>query len=381
MSDLDFAPAQPRRLAGAISAALLVVALVVGLGQFNLPGISTALAGDSAPSAASTAGRLVAAQTDPDSIENDQAVEAVADAANPAVVTVTNLQRLSSPFDNIGSELEEVGVGSGFIIDEAGYVVTNNHVIEGAEAIVVTFADGTDIEATALGDDLFQDVALLLLDLSDGETVPGVLAFDDDDDLAPGDTVIAIGTALGEFANTVTIGSVEETGVALDTGLGYELAHLVQHDAELWPGNSGGPLLDLEGEVVGMNVAAAGGSRRSGSAAETGFAIESDAIADLVDQLIVDGAVDRPFLGIEGEPGVVGQRVVEVVVDGPADEAGLRIGDLIVAIDGEEIDSDTPLLNLLFDYAPGDTVALTVDRDGESLTIEIVLGERPTDLS
>lgn len=379
-SDQTHSRSAVRRGIASTQILLLALALLVGL----------ELARGGFGSAAGTSPAAVvplAAQTEIDTAgEADSAdVAAVAELANPAVVTVQNWQTVSSRSRLGGgsSEPRTVGSGSGFIVDAAGYVVTNHHVVAGAEAITVVFADGTEEDAEVLGSDPFQDVAVLQLDLDAGEEVPGVLEIGESDGVEAGDVVVAIGTALGEYANTVTSGVVNATDRALDTGAGYALANLLEHDAELWSGNSGGPVLNLDGEVIGMNVAAAtsGTGRRVSetTGSEIGFAIEIDAVMALVEDLIPDGIAARPFLGIGGEAARGGHLVTDVVAGGAAEDAGIAAGDLIVGLDGDAVGAGSPLLNRLFAFAPGDTVELTVERDGEAFTVAVTLDERPAE--
>lgn len=319
-------------------------------------------------------------------------VAEVAEAANPAVVTVTNLQEgvVGSPGMRLPWEeqlptnpddgaIRPVGTGSGFIIDEEGHVVTNSHVVDGGDEFEVTFFDGTTAEAELVGADPYQDVAVLRIVLSEGQEVPGVLSFADSDNVKPGDEVVAIGNPYGEYANTVTSGIINGVERGLDTGIGYSLPNLLQHDAAIYPGNSGGPLLNMEGEVVGMNVAKAF-SQLQGPVFSEGlnFAIDSNAIQEIATELIADGNYERAFLGIQAQTTAQGIGVVDVQADSPAAEAGLEVGDLIVGIDGEEIDEPNEGLDiLLFDRRPGQVVELEVERDGETITLELTLGERP----
>lgn len=256
--------------------------------------------------------------------------------------------------------------------------MTNSHVVAGADALSVQFSDSTEVDATLVGLDAFQHVAVLQIDLGASTGVPGIVTLGMSDEIQFGDTVVAIGTALGTYPNTVTTGSIEAVG-ALDTGYGYELADLIQHDAELWPGNSGGPLMNLDGEVIGTNVAGSNTYGQSASGSEIGFAIDIDAVMDLARQLIADGEVARPFLGIESAPGAAGQRVANLVAGGPAEQAGIEVADVITAVDGHEVDRSSPLLNLLFEHDPGETITVTVERDGEPQQVDVVLNERPVE--
>lgn len=312
----------------------------------------------------------VAVQDTATGAEAELSVADVAERANPAVVTITNSSA------ELGAQEVPSGVGSGFIIDAEGHVVTNEHVVSGADELTVQFLDGTSVPATVVGGDELQDIAVLQLDLSDGEEVPGTVAFGDSDAVRPGERVVAIGSTLGEFTNTVSDGTVG----AIDRELG-STSNLIQHDAEIYPGNSGGPLLNLAGEVVGVNFAGVGGGSPIDVApARIGFAIAANEVRDIVDQLIANGEIVRPYLGITGESTDAGQQVIEVQSGTPAEEAGLESGDLITAIDDQPLDGQTSFLDLLLERAPGDTVSLTVERDGDEREIEVVLAERPDDL-
>lgn len=310
----------------------------------------------------------------------DNAVADVAEQANPATVTVLNLQRQQMQFGQSSDDAVPVGSGSGYIIDANGHVVTNNHVVEGAASLQVVFMDGTTVDATLVGTDPYQDVAVLKLQLEDGQELPGILAFGDSSTVRTGDTVIAIGSPYGEYANTVTAGIINATNRSLDTGEGYLMPNLLQHDAEIYPGNSGGPLLNTDGEVIGMNVAKAVDPTVGYPSQETniGFAIESNAIQEIVNQIIETGHMARPYLGIRTQQTMQGQGVLSVEAGGPAAEAGLEAGDLIVAIDDQEIDADHPFINaLIFGHEPGDEITLTVERNGEPIDLNVTLGERP----
>jgi len=382
MDPTDQTPSRSAVRRGIASTQILLLALALLIGLELARGGFGSAADTTSPVAVPLAAQP-AIDTDGEADSAD--VAAVAEQANPAVVTVQNRQVVSSRsrFGGGAGEPRVVGSGSGFIVDAAGYVVTNHHVVAGAEEITIVYADGTEEDAEVLGSDLFQDVAVLQLDLDAGEEVPGVLEIGASDAVEAGDIVVAIGTALGEYANTVTSGVVNATDRALDTGAGYALANLLEHDAELWSGNSGGPVLNLDGEVIGMNVAAAtsGTGRRSSDTvgSEIGFAIEIDAVMALVEDLIPDGTPERPFLGIGGEPARGGHLVTEVVAGGPAEDAGIAVGDLIVGLDGDAVGAGTPLLNRLFAFEPGDTVELTVERDGEERTVAVTLDERPAE--
>jgi len=344
----------------------------------------------------------------------EMSVADVAEKANPAVVTILNLQPISQAdfggFSGIegipgmpeipgsgeapqgpdsgddagkigdsadSDSLVPVGSGSGFIVDQDGHVVTNAHVVAGAEKLSVTLADGTEVPATVIGSDELLDVAIVKLDLPAGQSVPGVATFGDSSKLRSGDQVVAIGNALGEFPNTVSEGTVNATGRSFPSEGG--LTTWIQHDAEIWHGNSGGPLLNLRGEVVGVNTAGIGSGMMgadSGSA-DMAFAVEGNTVCQAAADLLANGKIDWPYLGIQGEATSEGQSVVEVVEDGPSAAAGIEPGDVITAFDGQDITRQSSLIDLLFGHEPGDEVTVTVERDGTPQTFQVTLGERP----
>ena len=328
---------------------------------------------------------VVQGQADPDCqpvAAGSLTVAEIAELANPAVVTITNLMaeeqmaQTEAPVGE-GEEALPIGTGSGFIIDASGIVVTNSHVVFGADELQVRFHDGTTVTGTVVGldDPNLLDIAVVQLDLADGAEVPGVLTLGDSDAVGPGDPVVAIGSALGEFTNTVTAGMVNAVGRDLQ---GYGLKSLIQHDAEIWRGNSGGPLLNMQGEVIGVNSAGLSGNQMSAtSPAEMAFAVASNAVQGIVDEVLATGSVARPYIGIIGAEVETGHQVTSVEEGTPAAEAGLQEGDVIVAIDGQSLEGETSLLDLLFALRPGDTVTLDVVRDGETLAIELTLGTRP----
>jgi 2-alkenal reductase len=285
-----------------------------------------------------------------------------------------------------------MGSGSGVIFSQDGYILTNNHVVDGARELAVVFADSSRREAKLIGTDPLNDVAVIKVEGS----VPAVAMLGDSAALQPGETVLAIGSPLGNFRNTVTAGVVS----ALNRSVG-SMEGLIQTDAAINSGNSGGPLINLAGEVVGINTLVVRGDRNdySSSAAPVeglGFSVPSSIFRSVADQLIASGEVRYPFLGvsylaIDGEiaaelnlpvqngaliqPNASGAPAV--TPGSAADKAGIRDGDIIVAIDDTRIDYNTSLRQLLLRYQPGDTVQVTVLRDGEERTLEVTLGERP----
>ena len=342
----------------------------------------------------------------------EMSVADVAEKVNPAVVTILNMQPISQadlsgisgiegipdlpqipginelpgseqgPNDNGNSAdsdtLVPVGSGSGFIVDDGGHVITNAHVVAGADDLTAVLSDGSELPATVVGSDELLDVAILKLNLPAGESVPGIVTFGDSSSLRAGDQVVAIGNALGSFPNTVSEGTVNATDRSFPNEGG--LTDWIQHDAEIWHGNSGGPLLNLRGEVVGINTAGIGSGMLGGAdtgSADMAFAVEGNTVCRAAADLLANGKISWPYLGIQGEATADGQSVAEVVEDGPSADAGIEPGDVITALDGQEISPKSSLLDLLFEHEPGDVVTVTAERNGAPQTFEVTLGERP----
>jgi 2-alkenal reductase len=306
---------------------------------------------------------------------------------NPAVVTVINKQTFSG-FYNQQGDPQTVGTGTGFFISKDGYLVTNNHVVEGSDELQVIYMDGTQVDATLVGTDAYTDLAVIKVD---GD-VPGWVELGDSSALRPGDQVIAIGSPLGSYTNTVTEGIVSGIGRTV-AGSNSTVDNLIQHDAAINPGNSGGPLFTLDGKVVGVNTLVVRDSGNGVAAEGLGFAIPSDTVAQVSQAIIKDGGIERPYLGITFQklsPTAAAALGIDVeqgalVVDvqpGPAADAGVQADDIITHINGDEINEDNTLTDLLFQYDPGEKVELTVFRQstGETLTLTVTLGTRPNDL-
>jgi len=306
---------------------------------------------------------------------------------NPAVVTVINQQTFGGFYDQQG-EPQTAGTGTGFFITEDGYLVTNNHVVEGSDDVSVIFADGTEVDAELVGTDPMTDLAVIKVD---GE-IPGYVELGNSAELRPGERIIAIGSPLGSYTNTVTEGIVSGIGRQVQ-GTSAAVDNLIQHDAAINPGNSGGPLFTLDGKVVGVNTLVVRQSGNGISAEGLGFAIPSDTVAQVSEAIITEGQVERPYLGITFLPlsptaaATLGIDIdygalVEEIQPGPAADAGVQVGDVITHINGEEVNEDNTLTDLLFKYAPGDTVELTVYRPStdETLTLDVTLGTRPEGL-
>jgi 2-alkenal reductase len=208
------------------------------------------------------------------------------------------------------------------------------------------------------------------------------------DQLKPGETVIAIGSPLGTFKNTVTVGVISGTGRTIDTGNGYQMEGLIQTDAAINQGNSGGPLVNLAGEVVGINtLIVRGGNAGSAVAEGLGFAIPSNKVSIISEQIITNGYFARPYLGVRSQdvnPSIAsrynlpvewGTYVFTVLPNSPAEKAGVQQDDIITAIGGQEINSETGFANLLYSYGPNDEIEVSVFRNGETVSLNVMLGE------
>ncbi|MFZ2420748.1 MAG: trypsin-like peptidase domain-containing protein [Anaerolineae bacterium] len=269
--------------------------------------------------------------------------------------------------------------GSGVFIRADGYLVTNNHVVEGGSRFEIIYADGSRVTAELVGAAAEFDLAILKV----ADKAPAVAVLGDSGAVAPGSRVAAIGSALGGFRNTVTAGVLS----AHNRRLG-DLDGLLQTDAAINHGNSGGPLINLAGEIIGINVAVVRGSGTD-AAEGLGFSIPSNTVRVVAEQLISNGRVVRPYLGITFEPlnpqlasesglsVVQGAYVQQVVANGPSAQAGLKVGDAIVALGGQTIDDQHPLPQVLLQYRAGQSLELTVARGDSQFKLTVMLSQRP----
>jgi len=310
--------------------------------------------------------------------QGDSPVVTIASTVGPTVVGVANFQYRGSIFG--GGGMTEVGSGSGFIIDEKnGYIVTNNHVIDGAEKIMISLADGRDIPGTLVGGDARTDLAVVKI--SDTKDLKAV-QLGDSHALKVGEPVVAIGNPGGrEFARTVTTGVVSATDRFLMLQ-GEASFNLIQTDAAINPGNSGGPLVNYSGQVVGINSAKNDTQGFEGM----GFAIPISDALPVIKQIIEKGYVSHPALQVniddryteeyasyKGWP--AGCYISKVQLGGAADRAGLKAGDIVTAINGVEITNSLELTHQLFKFKPGDKVKVAYFRGGQSYSVDVVLGE------
>ena len=389
-------------------AALLVgcapCGLPLGLGQRQGQAVSPPVEPTAAP-AAPGSGSLA--------LDQEQVLVNVYKQVSPAVVNVRVTKRSEGVFrfqPQQGEPPDEYvrGQGSGFVIDRQGHVVTNNHVVEGAEEVLVVYSDGDQARATVVGTDPDSDLAVIKVDHLPAGVTP--LTLGDSDQVQVGQMAIAIGNPFG-LQGTLTTGIVSAVGRTLPLGSSsatvqgrFSIPRMIQTDAAINPGNSGGPLLDSRGRVIGINTAI---NANEGVNSGVGFAVPVNLIRRVVPQLIKEGRYSYPWLGISGRdvnPDIAdamrlserrGALVVEVIKGSPAERAGLRGssrtvtvrgteiavgGDVITAVDGTPVRQfDDILVYLIEKTTVGQTVRLSILRDGRSETVEVRLAERPRD--
>lgn len=306
-----------------------------------------------------------------------QAVQQV----GPAVVTVVGT--VPGQMTIFGRTGDQTVSGTGFFITDRGYIITNNHVVEGTREVSIILSDGTEEKAAIVGTDKYSDIAVLKTDAS----VPAVARLGNSDTLKPGQSVIAIGSPLGNFKNTVTTGVVSATGRSIDTGNGYQVEDLIQTDAAINHGNSGGPLVNLAGEVIAVNTLVVRNTGSGDVAEGLGFAIPVNTAQAVAQQIIDKGYLARPYLGISFQainpeiaavynlPAQWGVYITRVAVNSPAARANLQQGDIITKIGDIALDETHSYVNALFEFQPGDQVALEVVRGKDTMNVQVTLGE------
>ena len=343
-------------------------------------GVATGAAGyaalsvnDSAPTAAATS------QTPAVSSSSRTTVGAIYEKANGSVVEITVTSQTSSsdqtpfPFGDGQQQQTQRAQGSGFVYDTDGHIVTNDHVVDGATSVKVTFADGSTYDATVVGTDPSTDLAVLKVDAPSSKLQPLELA--DSDNVAVGDGVVAIGSPFG-LENTLTTGVVSALDRTIDGTNGYSIPGAIQTDAAINHGNSGGVLLNMQGQVIGVTSQI---ESESGGNVGIGFAIPSNTVRSVADQLVSGQKVEHAYLGValeDAESG--GARIATVTAGSPAADAGLEAGDVVTALDGESISNAEELTAAVISKQPGDKVQIAVKRDGSTKTLTATLGTRPS---
>ena len=356
-----------------------VVYQVMSRAQTSRLSVASAPVTESQPASSSSQSKTTTLIVNTTQVETTvtQAVKKV----GPAVVTVIgNVPAQLSPMGMSGSGTVS---GSGVFISSQGYILTNNHVVADTQGdLTIVLADGSQETAKIVGTDQYNDIAVL----KTSGKVPAVATLGNSDVLNPGESVIAIGSPLGDFKNTVTEGVVSATGRSIDTGNGYTIDNLIQTDAAINQGNSGGPLVNLAGEVVAINTLIVRNSGAGTVAEGLGFAIPINTAKAVAEQLIQTGKITHPYLGISFQPitpnianaynlpAQWGVYVTDVAAGSPASQANLQQGDIITSLGGVALDASHSYINTLFTFKPGDQVIVKFLRNGSPSQVQVTLG-------
>jgi putative serine protease PepD len=284
-------------------------------------------------------------------------------------LTVTKSSQPTTPF---GGQQEQQAQGSGFVYDSNGRIITNQHVVDGATSISVRFWNGKTYKAELVGSDASTDLAVIKVDAPASVLTPLTLA--DSNAVGVGDNVVAIGSPFG-LESTVTSGIVSALHRQMTSPDNFSIADSIQTDAAINHGNSGGPLLNSEGQVIGVNAQI---ESDSGGNDGVGFAIPSNTVKSIASQLISTGKAEHAYLGVSLETVNRSVRITEVRAGTPAADAGLQSGDTVTSVDGKQISSADGLTSAIAAKKPGDTVSVTYSRGGQSHTVQIELASRPT---
>jgi S1-C subfamily serine protease len=316
-------------------------------------------------------------------VQEESETISVVDKVSPAVVSIVVKTTDFDIFSGF-TDTYESGIGTGFIVDPNGLIITNSHVVNDPNGeYSVVLKDGTTYSVDKIHLDEYSDIAILEITARNLPTVE----FGDSDSLKVGQKAIAIGNALGRFDNTVTVGVISGTAreVQASSGFGQRKTYenVIQTDAALNPGNSGGPLLNSSGQVIGVNVATTLGAEN------IGFAIPVNVVKPILASFIEKGKIVRPYLGVsyvlitkelaKSRNMPEGAYVSSVMQNSPADKAGLKRGDIILKVNNEKITGENTLSKVISTLEVGDKVTLTIDRSGKELTISATLAEMPND--
>ena len=376
LATVERAPRRPRWYAiVGIAAISALIGAAAGSG-------ATILTAQRLSQAGSPAARNLVAPLAPitNTLTEESAVINVAATAGKSVVEIKT--RVTSP--DLFVQQTQQGIGSGFIVSSDGYIVTNNHVVEGATQLQVILRDQSrPYDARIVGTSPQDDIAVIKIDARD---LPA-LSFGDSHNLRVGQLAIAIGSPLGQ-QNSVTKGVISALNRSLQvpdplSGTQENILNAIQTDAQINPGNSGGPLLNSAGEVIGVNFAI----EQAQSGPGLGFALDGNAAHDVATQLVQTGHVNEPYLGVSYEPvdetaaatyGLsVGALVKKVAAGSPAERGGVRVNDVIVQVNSQAIDDTHALKDVLRQFHPGDHVSLSLKRGGQTLTVQVTLGTQP----
>ena len=361
-------------LATIFIAVTLGVLAAIGLYQAQIRGLLP-FSGFKIPSVLNTEIRTV--------VQEEDAVISAVDKTSPSVVAIGVSTRVINPFDPFApSKSQDNTIGTGFVVSDKGIIVTNKHVVSGAGPYTVVTRDGQKYEVKKIYRDPILDLAFVQVNSTGLKAVE----LGDSSKLKVGQILIAIGNALGQFTNSVTTGIVSGLGrkvVAGDpfSGASESLDNLIQTDAAINPGNSGGPLLNSKGQVIGVNVATTEGAQN------IGFAIPINTVKPLMDEFIQKGSVSRPFLGvrykfISKDVALLndvpqGAYVQDMVVGGPAQKAGVKPGDIITKINGQAIDNESKLSEIVASSNIGSQLNLTIYRSNKEMSVVATLSDLP----
>ncbi len=394
-------PEPGRRNWNLIVASLLLLFAGIGCGLIGVSAFNPTPGPALVSPTATTASPVVLDENETEAVNAlETQVISVYETVSPAVVNITNR---GYAYDVFMRAVPQEGTGSGFVYDAQGHIVTNYHVVENAEELLVTLAGGQVYKAEIVGTDPANDLAVIRIDAG---ALPEPVTLGDSDGLRVGQFVLAIGNPFG-LEQTLTTGVVSALGRVIESSDGSFIGEAIQTDAAINPGNSGGPLLDLEGRVIGITSQIISAS---GTSSGVGFAVSSNTVQSVAPELIANGYYPHPWLGIQmltltpataevlreagmNVPVDTGLLVIEAVEGAPADKAGIRggtrvvrtgryqiplDGDIIIAVNGEQVNDFQELtVYLETQTTVGDTVELTIIRDGEEKTVTVALEERP----
>jgi serine protease Do len=391
------APARRPSPFGQVILAALLGGILASGGTFLALNASGALNRTTTPVGAAASNGTSVGARQPVTLDESSAIIDVAAKISPAVVRIT---AEGTDTNGLGTQIPRTGVGSGVIYDANGWILTNRHVVTNDSAqiaarLTVELKDGRQFEGRVYGVDTLTDLAIVKVDASGLPTAP----IGDSSALKVGQLVVAIGSPLGTYSNSVTSGIVSAKGrtITVDGPPAQQLTNLIQTDAAINPGNSGGPLLDAAGNVIGINTAIAANSNG------IGFAIPINIARPIMQQALAGQKLARPYIGIRyeaidlqlatadklpvnqgaivrGGQAANGQANDAVVPGGPADKAGILEGDIIVSVEGQAIDTEHPLDAVLSQFAPGQTISVTILRSGSQQKVSVTLGTRPANL-